>query len=587
MATVSSQNVVMTHTQGVNGADVYTGEGVGNAIVPLFTMLVRDGHASMCESLHAMLADAEACARLGRDLFTMAFQTRDIRGGKGERDLFFHMFLTMAMYYPPAVMSAMIRLVPEYGCWRDMMRLWTMAGTDTYGKNTEWRARIRGDIDAQIVEQFRKDMAIMAEGETGSDSVSLLGKWMPREGGADDFLSLHYAELLFPDIAELADKRRAYRKACSALNRRLNTVEATMTRCSWATITPAHVPGRCMARKKRAMMNLVPLHTYTRGSVRVVGGKRYFTKGKLSRGGGLRLEGIRHPENADRMACRENFVAFGQKVARGEAKVKGANVVMPHELVHELRAGSMTAEEKAILEGQWRSIREEIQKKGGLRGIVPLCDFSGSMNGIPMEVSIALGILISELAEEAFRDRVITFDSTPAWVDFAGMTSLAEKVATASCAPWGTSTNFQAACSLILDTLIENEVPPENAPRDLLVLTDMGFDVAVGSGSVSKTKDGWQTHVEMIRASFANHGYVAPRIIIWNLRAAFKEFHAKAEEEGVVMLSGWSPAILEVLQNGNLSVKTPLDGVRAVLDVERYDAVRTAWDGVQLSPFSV
>jgi hypothetical protein len=247
----------------------------------------------------------------------------------------------------------------------------------------------------------------------------------------------------------------------------------------------------------------------------------------------------------------------------------------------------MTAEEKAILEGQWRSIREEIQKKGGLRGIVPLCDFSGSMSGIPMEVSIALGILISELAEEAFRDRVITFDSTPTWVDFAGMTSLAEKVATASRAPWGTSTNFQAACSLILDTLIENEVPPENAPRDLLVLTDMGFDAAVGGGSVSKRKDGWQTHVEMIRTSFAAHGYVAPRIIIWNLRAAYKEFHAKAGEEGVVVLSGWSPAILEVLQNGNLSVKTPLDGVRAVLDVERYDAVRTAWDGVQLAPFSV
>jgi hypothetical protein len=581
---MATANTVIT--KGVNGADVYTEAGVGNALVPLFTMLVRSRHETIRESLNKMLTSAEACARLGRDLFTMAFQTRDIRGGKGERDLFFHMFLTLAMYYPTAVVSAMLRLVPEYGCWRDMMRLWTMAGTDTYGKNTEWRTRIRGVIDAQIAEQFRKDLAALAEAETSSNAVSLLGKWMPREGGADDFLSLHYAELLFPDIAEVADKRRAYRKACSALNRRLNTAEATMARGEWATITPAHVPGRCMARKKRALLNLVPLHRYTRGSVRVVGGKRYFTKGKLSRGGGSSLEEIRHPENSDRMACRENFVAFGQKVARGEAKVKGANVVMPHELVHEMRSVSTTAEERVLIEGQWRSIREEIQKKGGLRGIVPLCDFSGSMSGIPMEVSIALGILISELADEEFRDRVITFDATPTWVDFAGMTTFAEKVAKASRAPWGTSTNFQAACSLILDTLIENEVPPENAPRDLLVLTDMGFDAACGSGSVSKTKDGWQTHVEMIRASFAKHGYVAPRIIIWNLRAAFKEFHAKAEEEGVVMLSGWSPAILEVLQNGNLSVKTPLDGVRAVLDVARYDAVRVAWDGVQLAPFS-
>jgi hypothetical protein len=250
---------------------------------------------------------------------------------------------------------------------------------------------------------------------------------------------------------------------------------------------------------------------------------------------------------------------------------------MPHELVHDIRRGAVPDEEKAIIEGQWKAILEDMRTKGVLNGIVPLCDFSGSMSGIPMEVSMALGILISELAEGPFHNRVITFDSTPMWVSFEGMNSLAQKTAACARAPWGMSTDFQAACSLILDTLIENEVPPESAPRDLLVLTDMGFDAACGNGSVSKSAE-WQTHVEMIRTSFAAHGYVAPRIIIWNLRAAFKEFHAKATEEGVVTLSGWSPSILEVLQNGELSVRTSLDGLRAILDVARYDAVRGVWN---------
>jgi hypothetical protein len=551
--------------------------GVGDVLVPLFAMLVRSGENGMRESLREMLADASKAKQLGRDLFVMAFQTRDIRGGKGERDLFYHMFLTLGLYFP-SVLCKMIPLIPEYGCWRDMWNIWNLVGTDVYGKNLEWRAQVRGAIDDVVVAQFRKDWAAF-EG-SGSQSLSILAKWMPRENGANDFLSIHYADVLFPDIAEVDDRRRAYRKACSAMNKHLQTVEQRMCNGSWATITPEHVPGRCMARKKRAFLNLAPRFKYIPGSVTELSdGRRRFTKGHLhERKSPTALNEIRHPANADRMACRETFVAFGGKVARGEATIKGAKVVMPHELVHDIRRGVVPDEEKAIIEGQWKAILEDMRAKGMLKGIVPLCDFSGSMSGIPMEVCMALGILISELAEGAFSNRVITFDSTPTWVSFEGMTTLAEKTRTCARAPWGTSTNFQAACSLVLDTLIENEVPPESAPKDMLVLTDMGFDAACGNGSVFKTKDGWKTHVEMIRESFSAHGDVAPRIIIWTLRDAFKPFNAKATEEGVVTLSGWSPAILEALQNGNLNVRTSLDGVRAILDVARYDAVRVAWD---------
>ena len=202
-----------------------------------------------------------------------------------------------------------------------------------------------------------------------------------------------------------------------------------------------------------------------------------------------------------------------------------------------------------------------------------------------MEVSVALGILISEINHPAFRNHVMTFHSYPTWVALGEDWSLHKKVEKLRDAPWGGSTNFQAAVNLILKRMVEHRVPVGEEPQDLLVLTDMGFDQAIGNEFVLNPKP-WKTHVEMIREAFqregekvwgAGNGWKAPRIVIWNLRADYRDFHAKADEEGVVMLSGWSPAVLRVLQGEQgVTVQTPLQALRAQLDDSRYDAVRAA-----------
>lgn len=558
-----SVNTLVERIIGVNGANVYTEVGLGDDLVALFSMLLRGGYVTVRDTLTRILAHPEKKAELGRDLFVMAFQTRDIRGGKGERQLFYHMFLALCDAYPDHI-TQMLHIIPEYGCWKDMWELWTMT-TDKH---------IRKSIDDIVCAQFRTDLNIYESQYVESKKLSLLAKWMPREGSAHDFLSMHYAWELYPDIVELDDKRRAYRKACSAMNRQLHTVETKMCGKQWATIIPEQVPGRCIAKHKRAMLNLVPVSHYVRGRVIENNGKKHFIKGKLVNRKGEELNTLRYPTNEDRMVCREAFVQFTGDVAKGTKSVKGADVVMPHELIHEIRTKRhMSSEERAIIEGQWVAIREKILESGGLQGIIPLADFSGSMNGIPMEVSMALGILISEIARGPFANQVISFDTTPTWISFAEGSSLREKVDIAERSPWGGSTNFQKACDLILERLIEQSVPQEDAPRDLLVLTDMGFDAAIGTDDIE-----WKTQIHHIRDAFTAVGYTAPRIIIWNLRAAYKEFHAKSTEEGVVTLSGWSPAILQVLQNGNLEIKSSIDGIRAILDHERYDPVRLAWN---------
>jgi hypothetical protein len=122
----------------------------------------------------------------------------------------------------------------------------------------------------------------------------------------------------------------------------------------------------------------------------------------------------------------------------------------------------------------------------------------------------------------------------------------------------------------IIDALVKGNVPVGEEPEDLIVLTDMGFDAASDSKALL---------LEQIRAAFlAAGGWKPPRIVIWNLRADYKDFHATADQEGVVQLSGWSPSMLKALQKGGIQVTTPYDGMRAILDDARYDPVRAMWD---------
>lgn len=532
MAFVAAMNTPLTK-EGVKGSDVYTEEGVGDLRVALFTQLVRGQREDYINNL------VEKILPLGqdfvRDLVVMAFQTRDVRGGKGERDLFYSL-IRAVLKHRIEWATDLIRLIPEYGCWRD---LW------------ELHMHFPKAVDKIVLEQFRLDQE--------SEKPSLLAKWLPREKSQHDQLARHFARLFFPNQKTIQGQLRMYRKVIAFLNRLIDTTEIKMCANTWAQINPKHVPGRLMKRNKLAFFNQ-----------------------KKERGANV----DRYPASEDRMKCAENFRQLLQDVKEGKTTMKGAHVLMPHELVAEIQTTFYNPESKEVedtRQAQWDAIRAKTLEAGGLGKIVPMCDFSGSMDGVPKEVSLALGILISEVSSTAFKDHILTFDSTPQWHSFTGKTSLREKVVSVGHLGQGLSTNFQAACDLILKRLVEHKVAPEDAPTDLLVLTDMGFDQANNQSHYNVKSTPWQTHFQMIRAAFAKEGYQMPRIVCWNLRAEYKDFHAHAHEEGVVQLSGWSPAVLKAIQGEGIKVETPYMGMRRILDDERYDPVRDVVNRLLLS----
>jgi hypothetical protein len=517
--------------KGVNGSDVYTDAGVGDDRVVLFTQLVRDQKKEYIQNLVQNLINKQD-PQILRDVIVMAFQTRNVRGGKGEKDIFYFMFQKIVDNFPDWS-DELLALVPEYGCWQDMWKLYENASEFT-----------RYSIEKVVKEQFQLDQE--------SEKPSLLPKWMPREGSKYDWQARRFARLLFP-MTPKNQIMRIYRKTLAYLNTKIDTTEIKMCGRKWATITPSHVPGRLMKRNKMAFFN--------------------------QKNGPHGTVEPRWPESQDRILCAENFQTLLKDVKEGKVVMKGGDTTMPHEHVHEILHSCSTQTSVEIEEtrqAQWNAIRDLTLSFGKLDKVVAMCDFSGSMDGVPKEVSLALGILISEIATPAFKDHILTFDDTPKWHSFASFKTLREKVnSVKGNLGIGLSTNLTAAVDMILRKLVEHKVPASEAPSDLIVLTDMGFNHANRSGK------SFEPHFERIRNEFKEKGYTAPRIVCWNLRDEYKDNHATVHQEGVVNLSGWSPSILRAIQKEGVVVKTPYEGLRIILDDTQYDKVREVVSSLQ------
>ena len=548
--------------KGVNDADVYTEEGVGDYRVSLFTMLNRGLEQSYIQDYTRKIYNHNVLDEM-RDLFVMAFQTRDVRGGKGERRLFYH-FIHALYQHDKETVHQMLRLIPEYGCWRDMWELLK----DVPELETEI---------FRITHECFKDDLVKCHSDQ-KNKMSLLAKWLPRENsGTYPGLARRLANRIYGFEGSERKRLVKYRKDVSMMNKALKTVEINMCDKSWTDIKPESVPGRCLKIHNKAFLNESIKKSYTGD--------------------------LRYPTSEDRMECRKHFQEFVEALSKGETKAHGANVVMPHELVVKALAQDTTLDELGINQGQWVSIREETLKLGGLGKCIPMCDFSGSMSGLPKLISLALGILVSEINHSAFKDHILTFDAEPKWHSFVGKSSLKEKLnSIRDDLGQGLNTDFYKACMRIVEKMKQAKVPVGDEPADLIVFTDMGFDSAIRDNNYygfrtaahdydnNKDKSNvWNTQIQQIRDEFkkageevwgVGNGWKAPRIVIWNLSAHYKDFHAKADQEGVVQLSGWSPSILKALQQGGIQVMTPYQGMRTILDDKRYDEVRKVWNTV-------
>jgi hypothetical protein len=266
---------------------------------------------------------------------------------------------------------------------------------------------------------------------------------------------------------------------------------------------------------------------------------------------------------------RERFSQFIESLKKGEVKVN-AGALYPYDITKNLRFG----DNKDLANEQWKALPNWMEGSNEL--ILPMVDVSGSM-GVPvggnknltcMEVAISLGMYISERNEGPFKDMFMTFSSEPQIQKLLG--SLSDRYTQLARADWGMSTNLEAAFKTILDQAIRFNVPQDEMPTKVLIISDMEFNQA--NSGWGGTRDWNPAAIAMIEEMYTNAGYTRPGIIFWNLSASGGNFPATFDKMGTALISGFSPSIMKsVISNPNSL--TPVNIMNETVNSERYEPV--------------
>jgi Mg-chelatase subunit ChlD len=503
------------------------------------------------------------------DLFVLIAHIRDVRGGKGERQL---TYWALVHLYTPShskYVKAFLSLLGTYGCWTDMKALWILAENN----NNEI---MMSDITATLYHRLMVDLRFLQASKpdvlTGlnvpkelaaikleaGDVLSLAFKWMPTESCPSSSLYRALAKKMFRS-SESSSRLKDLRKIRSAVNKHLDTVEVKMCANQFSKILPGSVPSGALHRYEHALLN---------------------EKADMT---------VRHADRPDRADCAANFMKHATSGGSFHGSSLEGHLLV--EKVHKLNV------DRFIPEGQFadhvRSVEKAFKDAGklpegsiDLRNSVALVDVSSSMNGIPMNVAVFMGLLISRLNNTAFKNRCITFHDDPSWVIFKDGMSFRESVKHLMAAPWGGSTNFSAAMNLILEIATQNKIEQKDMPETLFVLSDMQFDTA--NSAHYKSASTWEMQTEILERSFAAAGYKMPLIVFWNLRGDVTNVVATKDQKNAICLAGYSSALMKTLiAAGDIfNVKergappTPMDLLISVLQNKRYELVRNTLGGL-------
>lgn len=229
------------------------------------------------------------------------------------------------------------------------------------------------------------------------------------------------------------------------------------------------------------------------------------------------------------------------------AKVN-AGAIFPHDICKAYQYGYGPFD--PTLEAQWKALPDYTTGVD----ILPVCDVSGSMDGLPMHVSIALGVYLAEHNTGIFRNKLVTFSRRPTFVALEGNT-LREKFKFVGEMDWGGSTNLRAVFALMLSAAKINHAKQSDLPGAILILSDMQFNECADDSAI-----------QMIDREFREAGYERPAVYFWNLRTSVG-VPVEYTQNGTALVSGFSPSILKNVLGGNIN---PLRVMLETLASERY-----------------
>lgn len=450
------------------------------------------------------------------DFVAWAFYVRDIRQGIGERDLFRDILVRLAKADELNIahkIMVLIVLVSEYGRFDDLLPL----------LDDDIHLDIKIAVACHLKSVLVKDFALCVNKK--SNEISLCAKWMPSIKTSSKLTMKRAKE--FCNI--VGWKYSSYRRILSKLRKVINIVERNLSAKEYENITYQHVPSKAMLKYKEAFK---------------------------------RNDG-------------ERFAQYLEDVKSGKAKMN-MNVTQPHEIFAEVLDDD-EANDPMLIEA-WKSLPKlELTK-----GFIPIIDASYSMNvHIPgskykaMHVALGLGSYLAyNNPSPVFNHRVLTFSKHPKLVELPVTGDNPYDIAKIYYANqdfMGLNTDIYRAFMLVLNAAVKANIPNNQIP-DILILSDMEFDwnERYRKFYIDEEDDDKPILMDTIAAKYKDKGYSLPRCIWWNLNSRTMTIPQIKNENGIIMLSGFSQNALKMIESNELD---PYKVLLETIHSERYQPI--------------
>ena len=363
---------------------------------------------------------------------------------------------------------------------------------------------LENDMWKYMKETFENDLMALSNENI---PVSLLAKWMKTADASSK--NTRYIGIQTAIHLGYANDIPTFKRLVRLLRKRINIVEAKMSANEWDKIEYSHVPSRASMIYRNA-----------------------FSKHDT-----------------------ERYKQYINDALEGNATIHAATLT-PYDLIREVMYGS---EKDDTIEAQWKQLPDYVDSD---TNVLCMVDVSGSMRGRPMDVAVGLGMYFAEHNTGAFNNLFMTFSEIPEIVVLEGET-LYERVSNMMRANWGYTTDLKAAFTKCLDIALKHNVPAEDMPKSIIVISDMEINKADNRG--------WLFY-DVVAEEYKKAGYKIPNLIFWNVKSRNTLFHVDSDRAGVQLASGESATIFkQVIANIGFN---PIEAMLRTLNSERYAAVK-------------
>lgn len=365
---------------------------------------------------------------------------------------------------------------------------------------------LEDDMWAAMKKQFEEDMSNLH----ADKAVSLLAKWIKTA----DASSKETRKLGILTAQKLGYPVYNFKRMVRALRRKIGVIESLMSTGRWDEIEYSAVPSRAMMIYRNAFK--------------------------------------KHDE--------DRYNTFVSKALTGEEKIN-SSTLYPYDLIHSIfnyGYGYGDVRYDATVEAQWKQLPNYVEEN---TNAIVIADTSGSMWGRPLDSAIGLAIYFAERNKGAYHNMWMSFSAKPRIHLLKGKT-LCQKIKSIDMKDWMQNTDLKAAFELVLEIAIDEDVPPSEMPKSIIVISDMEIDYCGNKE--------W-TFYDKMAHKFKKNGYEIPSIVFWNVESRQDVFHADSKRKGVQLVSGQSVSTFKNLMS--CIGMTPVEAMHKTIDSERYEPI--------------